>query len=172
MARTNCECGTVLTNHSIPNDIQLTVYTRKEWEKMCENGATETWLLPSPRYDVWRCPVCRRIAVYDWEDPAPLLKYELEAGEYEPSDFFAGDFAKRAVCKCGAERMEGQDSKENEFLVYTDFEWDKICTDDIIEPRNIQPPRYSVWRCPKCERIMVYEGEKLAMVYVLEESQP
>ena len=67
MARTTCKCGEVLSNHSIPNDIQLIVYTDKEWDK-----------IPDPQYDVWRCPNCKRIAVYDWENPYPVMKYVLE----------------------------------------------------------------------------------------------
>lgn len=33
MARMNCRCGMYLSNHEAPNDIQLIVYTDREWEK-------------------------------------------------------------------------------------------------------------------------------------------
>lgn len=174
MARTTCKCGAELTNHLVPNDIQLVVYTRSEWEKICEHGTIETWMIPWPRYDVWRCPVCKRIAVYDWADPVPLFKFGLEENykkSLKKSNDFGGAIINQMICKCGVELKSGQDSNDNEFLVYTDIEWDeKICITDTIEPRNILPPHYSVRRCQKCERIMVYDGEVLAMVYGLEKN--
>lgn len=32
MARMTCTCGNQLSNHESPNDIQLRVYTDKEWD--------------------------------------------------------------------------------------------------------------------------------------------
>ena len=175
MARTTCNCGETLTNHLAPNDIQLVVYTRKEWEEICKCGSIEVWMIPFPKYDVWRCPVCKRIAVYDWSNPVPLLEYELEGmdnhSEEEAEDCHKATMTQ-IVCKCGTELMEKQDTDDIELLVYTDIEWEnEICTGDIVEPSKIRPPHYSVWRCPKCERIMVYEGETLIKVYVLEKSR-
>lgn len=78
MARTTCKCGEALSNHSIPNDIQLIVYTDKEWDKICTGDSIDPLMIPDPQYDVWRCPNCKRIAVYDWENPYPVMKYVLE----------------------------------------------------------------------------------------------
>lgn len=36
MARMTCTCGNQLSNHESPNDIQLRVYTDKEWDKICD----------------------------------------------------------------------------------------------------------------------------------------
>lgn len=32
MARMTCTCGAKLDNHEAPNDVELRVYTDKEWE--------------------------------------------------------------------------------------------------------------------------------------------
>ena len=35
MARMTCKCGKLLDNHEAPNDIELIVYTDKEWDAIC-----------------------------------------------------------------------------------------------------------------------------------------
>ena len=34
MARMTCTCGAELSNHEAPNDIQLRVYTDREWDEI------------------------------------------------------------------------------------------------------------------------------------------
>ena len=36
MARMTCVCGAELNNHEAPNDIELVVYTDKEWNEICD----------------------------------------------------------------------------------------------------------------------------------------
>ena len=36
MARMTCRCGADLSNQAAPNDIELVVYTDKEWAKICD----------------------------------------------------------------------------------------------------------------------------------------
>lgn len=36
MARMTCTCGAVLSNQEAPNDIQLRVYTDREWDAICD----------------------------------------------------------------------------------------------------------------------------------------
>ena len=36
MARMTCTCGAELNNHEAPNDIELVVYTDKEWSEICD----------------------------------------------------------------------------------------------------------------------------------------
>ena len=78
MASMICSCGDRLTDNSVPNDIQLWVYTDKEWDSICTVDTIETWKIPQPTYDVWRCPKCERIYVFDWESGKPLKVYALE----------------------------------------------------------------------------------------------
>ncbi|MGL5149743.1 MAG: hypothetical protein ACRC7N_04105 [Clostridium sp.] len=65
MAKYDCKCGEVLWNGNTPNDIELVVYTDREWSKILESDTVETWNLPEPKYDVWMCPKCNRIYVFD-----------------------------------------------------------------------------------------------------------
>jgi hypothetical protein len=53
-----------LDNQATPNDIQLKVYTDKEWDKIFDCESINPWEIPLPKYDVWRCPNCERIYVF------------------------------------------------------------------------------------------------------------
>ena len=80
--RMNCICGEYLSNSEAPNDIQLRVYTDWEWDAILENDTIETWKIPLPTHDVWRCPKCERIYVFgkpDKDGNSPAIKiYRLE----------------------------------------------------------------------------------------------
>lgn len=77
MARLLCVCGELLSNSTLPNDVTLRVYTEKEWEdKILIHDNIETTMIPFPRYDVWRCPNCERIHVFDGENL--IKRYILE----------------------------------------------------------------------------------------------
>ena len=78
MASMICKCGERLTNHCIPNDIQLWVYTDKEWDLISMEDTIEFLKIPSPTYDVWKCPKCERIYFFDWEHNAVIKTYVLE----------------------------------------------------------------------------------------------
>lgn len=75
----------------------------------------------------------------------------------------------RMVCKCGKILSTIQVPNDIELIVYTDFEWDKIINMDIQAPLDIPEPEKEVWRCPKCDRIYVFEGNKIVKRYILEE---
>lgn len=78
MARMTCRCGELLDNHESPNDVELVVYTDKEWDKICNCDSLQPWMIPSPQYEVWRCPVCKRICVYERQKNVPIMVYALE----------------------------------------------------------------------------------------------
>lgn len=78
MARMNCRCGQVLSTVMAPNDIQLRVYTDREWDSILENDTIETWKIPLPAYDVWRCPKCERIYVFKGGSDKAVKIYNLE----------------------------------------------------------------------------------------------
>ncbi len=78
MARMTCTCGTELSNHEAPNDIELVVYTDMEWDKICDHDNIRTCEIPAPKYEVWRCPVCKRIYVYEDCNESPIMVYRLE----------------------------------------------------------------------------------------------
>ena len=79
MARMTCVCGAELNNHEAPNDIELVVYTDKEWNEICDCDSIQPWMIPMPKYEVWRCPICKRIYVY--EDGKELLQRCVTQGQ-------------------------------------------------------------------------------------------
>lgn len=78
MARMECKCGEVLSNSLAPNDIQLRVYTDKEWDDIMIPDVIETWKFPQPKYDVWRCPKCESIYVFEDGSDTAIKVYRLE----------------------------------------------------------------------------------------------
>ena len=76
--RMNCICGEYLSSSEAPNDIQLRVYTDKEWDSILSVDTIEAWKFPLPRYDVWRCPKCERIYVFDDGSDKAIKVYKLE----------------------------------------------------------------------------------------------
>ena len=74
-----CECGETLSNTLAPNDIQLRVYSDKEWDGIINMGMIDSINIPHPKYDVWRCPKCERVYVHDRGYGKPPIKvYKLE----------------------------------------------------------------------------------------------
>lgn len=77
MARFLCKCGETLSNSQAPNDIQLKVYTDREWDGIINMGTIDTVDIPDPKYDIWRCPKCERVYVFN-EDNTIRKVYILE----------------------------------------------------------------------------------------------
>lgn len=77
MAKMVCACGNLLSNHEAPNEIELRVYTDKGWEEICDCDSIHPWMIPPPKYNVWRCPVCKSIYVYDRGEEAPIMRIEF-----------------------------------------------------------------------------------------------
>ena len=78
MAKMNCKCGYLLSTTQVPNDIELWVYTDREWDEILDCDIIEPWKIPSPKYDVWKCPNCNRIYVFEKGYGAPIMTYILE----------------------------------------------------------------------------------------------
>lgn len=76
MAGMLCKCGCVMSTTQAPNDIQLRVYTDREWDKIMDCETIIPWELPRPEHDVWKCPECQR--VYVFEDTKTIMRYVLE----------------------------------------------------------------------------------------------
>ncbi len=78
MARFQCKCGLNLSNSKAPNDVELIVYTDKEWDEIINMGnLIDPVTIPFPRYDVWRCSQCERIYVFD--ENIVIKTYVLES---------------------------------------------------------------------------------------------
>ena len=78
MARMTCRCGEILSNSLAPNDIELRVYTDKEWDKILEVDTINTWEIPLPTHDVWKCPKCKRVYVFKDGNDTAIKIYALE----------------------------------------------------------------------------------------------
>ncbi|MCL2400472.1 MAG: hypothetical protein FWC91_12110 [Defluviitaleaceae bacterium] len=75
MARMDCKCGEILSTSAAPNDIQLRVYTDREWDSILEVDVIDLKKFPLPTHDVCRCPKCERVYVFTGEG---LKVYKLE----------------------------------------------------------------------------------------------
>jgi len=78
MARVTCKCGEVLSNTLSPNDVQLRVYSDREWVNIIQCDSIDPLTIPFPKNDVWRCNKCERILVFDWEYAKVVKTYVLE----------------------------------------------------------------------------------------------
>ena len=78
MARMTCKCGNTLSNSLAPNDIQLRAFTDKEWDDIINMGMIDSADLPDPKVDVWRCPNCERIYVFESGNDKASKVYKLD----------------------------------------------------------------------------------------------
>ncbi|MFJ8100449.1 hypothetical protein [Lysinibacillus sp. NPDC096212] len=73
-----CKCGKTLSTVQAPNDVQLHVYTDKEWDDIINMGDTiDVLTIPDPEKEVWRCIHCDRIYVFN-EDNTVSKVYIVE----------------------------------------------------------------------------------------------
>lgn len=77
MARFSCKCGEILSNSLAPNEIQLKIFSDQEWDDIINMGMIDSIDLPDPKFDVWKCPKCGRIYVFD-DDNRLKYSYVLE----------------------------------------------------------------------------------------------
>lgn len=77
MAAFKCRCGTELSDTVAPGDVLLWVYTDREWDQYMVGDCVDPVAIPLPRYDVWKCPVCGRIHVFDGD--TRLRTYVIES---------------------------------------------------------------------------------------------
>ncbi|WP_240414933.1 hypothetical protein [Paenibacillus periandrae] len=77
MATFKCDCGKVLANSICPNDIQLILFTDREWENIREKVSNGFDIYDAePQYDAWRCTECERI--YFFKDNKLVFQYAIE----------------------------------------------------------------------------------------------
>ncbi|MCL2400471.1 MAG: hypothetical protein FWC91_12105 [Defluviitaleaceae bacterium] len=78
MARMTCICGEILSTTAVPNDVELWIYTKKEWDSILENDSIETWKIPLPIYDAWRCLKCERVYIFEPNNNKAIKVYKPE----------------------------------------------------------------------------------------------
>ena len=165
MAYMFCKCEERLSTTEVPNDIELWVYTDKEWDAILEIDVVEGWRFPLPKYDVWQCPKCERLHVFAEKSNKIMKVYFPETADMDKGSLIESDIG----CRCGAMISEVI-SKDTQLRVYSDREWDKILSVETIEPRKFPVSQYNVWRCPNCERVYVFESvtNKPIKIFALE----
>ncbi|NPC93240.1 hypothetical protein HOO54_13605 [Bacillus sp. WMMC1349] len=78
MARMQCKCGNHLSTVDAPNDVQLHIYTDKEWDVIINMADyLDPLSIPDPNKEVWRCIHCDRIYVFN-EDNTVNKVYVVE----------------------------------------------------------------------------------------------
>lgn len=65
MARFLCKCGETLSNSLSPNEIQYKVFSDQEWDDIINMGEVDSIDLPDSKFDVWKCPKCGRLHIFD-----------------------------------------------------------------------------------------------------------
>jgi hypothetical protein len=76
VARFECRCGTILSNSLSPNDVELWVYTDKEWGEYMKDDFIDPVKIPKPKYEVWQCPDCGRVHLF--ENNSLIRTYSVE----------------------------------------------------------------------------------------------
>jgi hypothetical protein len=78
MARFLCKCGETLSNSQAPNDIEMRVYSDREWDEIINHDMIDPLTIPDPKYDVWRCPKCERLYFFEQGNDVAVKVYKLE----------------------------------------------------------------------------------------------
>ena len=78
MARMTCSCGELLSNSTVPNNVELFVYTGEEWDEILKFDTIEKWKIPALKYEVWKCPKCEKIYVFKDGDNEAIKVYVPE----------------------------------------------------------------------------------------------
>ncbi|MDE7230033.1 MAG: hypothetical protein K2N56_06085 [Oscillospiraceae bacterium] len=74
-----CKCGCDMWNGRIPNDIEFSVYSDKRMCEILENDTVDTLDLAQMNdYDVWKCPDCGRLYVFEKSSCEVLCIYKPE----------------------------------------------------------------------------------------------
>lgn len=66
-----------MSNVAAPNDVQFHVYSDYEWDDIIREDFIESIKFPRPKHDVWKCPKCSRVYVFD-DTGKVIAKYILE----------------------------------------------------------------------------------------------
>ena len=80
MARLWCKCGETMWNGLTPNDIQFWVYSDRKMDKIRENDTVDVIELSNMEdFEVWLCPKCKRLYVFEEGNTTTKYIYQLVA---------------------------------------------------------------------------------------------
>ena len=142
------------------NEVQWIAYSEKEWEEVKKLRNIDPCHVPAPNVDVWRCPKCERVYVFEGGGYNPPVKYYVlhDIAELGENGKLTGYYGCKYCAKNKAQ-----------LIVYSDTEWiDWLeSVGNLIDFVNILPPRIDVRSCSKCERVYIFKDNKLIKYYVL-----
>ena len=79
MARLSCKCGYSMWNGICPNDIEYWVYSDRQMDSILDKDTISTLeLMDLHTFNVWRCPQCKRLYIFDNDRTEALYIYNLE----------------------------------------------------------------------------------------------
>lgn len=91
MAHLNCRCGYSMWNGCVPNDIEFKAFSDKRLCELIDNPPALSSdplqfvqdfydLMEMADYEVWRCPKCRRLYIFDNQNNSNKVRfvYKLE----------------------------------------------------------------------------------------------
>ena len=79
MAQMGCKCGARLSNTLCPNDVQHYVFTDKRMDTILAKDNINTLELCNlNNYEVWLCPKCKRLYVFEENKMTAKYIYALE----------------------------------------------------------------------------------------------
>ena len=92
MAHVTCRCGYSMWNGHTPNNIEFTVFSDRRFCELAENppalfsDPTEFVLdfddlMDMADYEVWRCPECGRLYIFDNQNDSNKAKYVYKLEE-------------------------------------------------------------------------------------------
>ncbi|MBR1599068.1 MAG: hypothetical protein IJ661_09185 [Lachnospiraceae bacterium] len=86
MARIQCKCGELLWNGQTPNESLLWVFSDRKMCNIYEQDSIDTLSLYNLiDYDIWKCPKCNRLYVFEHDNPSNTVKkiYKIEEMNYD-----------------------------------------------------------------------------------------
>lgn len=92
MAHLGCKCGYSMWNGATPNDIEFTVFSDARFCELLDkplafSGGADSFsddlmdMMNMADYEVWRCPKCGRLYVFDTQETPYRVKYIYQLEE-------------------------------------------------------------------------------------------
>ena len=62
----------------VSNEIELRVYIDREWDEIMAVDTINTWEIPMTKKDIWKCPKCQRLYIFDKGSDKASVVYKLK----------------------------------------------------------------------------------------------
>lgn len=75
----------------------------------------------------------------------------------------------KLYCKCGELLSTSNVPNEVELHVFSDKTWVDVFEQEKLDPAELPYTEYVVWKCDSCQRLYLFEGDKVKKIYKVEE---